>query len=266
MSKTKLSLFFIFIFILSLNSAFANKSLINLNCMSNSLIQSTLNQRDINIAVSTCSDELKQKLQPFNSPELITYDAIELILAMVIAHNTAPYGWSNLKSNQYEDLIKAGKLNCATYAILMGYLLLDKNIYIIGFDGGEVGNHAQVIYENKNLSLLLDPTVSTIALVTYDSLLQGKPIKHVITIHPNPKNDSEIKDYFTEKVVSALREGKYKPSNILYYYESLNHMLGKGPLDPFITPGGVSWRNRKPFNTWNNQAIFIAHTLGRTNT
>jgi hypothetical protein len=229
--------------------------------MSNSLIQSTLNQHDINIAVFTCSDELKQKLKPFNSPELITNDAIKLILAMVIAHNTAPYGRSNLKSIEYEDLIKADKLNCATYAILMGYLLSDENIHIIGFDGGAVGNHAQVIYQKKNLSLLLDPTVSVIAQVTYDLLLQGKPIQHVITIHPNPKNDSEIKDYFTKKVVSALRDGKYRPTSILYYYESLNHMLGKGPLDRFITPGGISWRKRKTFNTWNNQGIFIAHSL-----
>ncbi|MBA2650070.1 MAG: hypothetical protein H0U75_10880 [Legionella sp.] len=246
--------FYILLFI-SVNVS-AYETQFNLDCMNNSVIYSTLGQRNINIAISACSNELIQKLKPINSPQLITKDAIKLILAMVISHNTAPYGSTTSKSIEYEELIKHDKLHCGTYAILMAYLVPDMKIHIIGFDGGAVGNHAQIIYKDSSIALLLDPTVSTIAEVTYDSLLQGVKAKNVITINPNPNNIPEIRDDFTNKVVSALRDGKYKSSSILYYYESLNHMLGKGPKDPYITPGGISWGSRRPIDSNNFPAHF----------
>jgi hypothetical protein len=38
--------------------------------------------------------------------------------------------------------------------------------------------------------------------------------------------------------------GEIKPSDLLYYYENLQHYLGT-PIykDGYITPGGVTWRH-----------------------
>jgi hypothetical protein len=234
-------LLFVFLLPLPLNMALSNQVVIRLNCLSKDVIRSTLNQKNINIAVSRCSSELRRKLQPWDS-KLVSEDVIKVVLAMVVTHNTTTYGSS--RAIEYSDLIKAEHLHCGNQPILMGYLLPNNNIHIIGFDGGAVGNHAQVIYVKGNVSFLLDPTTSVVTPITYNALLQGKPPKYIIVVHPNLENPPVIQDTYTKKVVTALENGSYLPTDILYYFESLNHFLNKGPLDPFITPAGMGWRRK----------------------
>ncbi len=241
----KLKFFFIVLIsftFLPVQNALATTPTITLSCMNQNIIDGVLLNQDISIATAACSDELIKKMFHVNFM-LISDDMIEVILAMIVAHHAAPYGPSN-SSTQYKDIIKEKNLNCGKQSVLMGYLLPQKNIHFLGFDGGAVGNHAQAMYVNQTTSLLLDPTTSVITEITYNELLQGKPAKQPILMHPNFKNTIDIKVNFTSKVISALLKGAYRPTDILYYYESLNHRLGKGPLDPYITPAGVGWRKK----------------------
>lgn len=230
-----------FLFPLFADSALAEGYSVRLNCMNNSIIHTTLKQKNMNEAVDKCSDELKAKLKEIDT-QLVEDDAIEVILSMIVSHNAARYGASS--AIDYNQIRTEKTLNCSNQPILMGYLLPGKSIQIVGFDGGAVGNHSQALYTRGNFSLLLDPTASVIATIKYDSLLQGKPADNVILLHQNLENSDEITDTFTYKVISALSEGTYLPSDILYYYESLEHRIGNGATDPFITPGGVRWRKK----------------------
>lgn len=213
-----------------------------LDCLTKGVIQSSLSQKSIVPAVNHCSVELRSKLKKID-PTLVGNDIDEVILAMVVAHNAAPYGGSNAIS--YEDIIKSKQLNCGNQTILVGYLLPGKKIRFLGFDGGVVGNHLQLIYEKDEFSLLLDPTASIVTKISFNSLLQGKPANNVIVIHPNSENDPWINGYFTDKISAALLNGSYRPMDLLFYYEGVEHLLGKGPKDRFITPAGVFWREKQ---------------------
>lgn len=91
---------------------------------------------------------------------------------------------------------------------------------------------------------MLDPTAGIVTETTYNSLLKGNPVKQVFVINPNPDNPIGLNEQFQHNISYALYSGGYLPTDILYYYESLNQALGNGPKDPFITPGGIKWRRR----------------------
>lgn len=108
---------------------------------------------------------------------MVDNESLQAILAMVIAHNAAPYGDSTARD--YDNLIKEKTLNCGNQSILMGHLLPNHTLRIIGLDGEVLGNHAQVMYENEGSSLLLDPTLSVMTQTTFNELFQGKPAQNV---------------------------------------------------------------------------------------
>jgi len=221
--------------------AFAARFDVTLSCLTKPLIRSVLEQRNLAIAFDACGNELRLALEQIDK-SLATDAIINATLATAVSHNTAPYGSSG--AWYYNEIITDTYLNCGNQTLLVGYLLPDAKLRFIGVDGGAVGNHAQLILEQEKLQLLLDPTISAIAKTNFNHLFQGQPITDVIVINPNPENSKYIRDTFTSRVVNALQEGNYKPSDILYYFQSLNHRLGLGPTDRYITPGRVSWRSR----------------------
>lgn len=97
-------------------------------------------------------------------------------------------------------------------------------VRMIGFEGGVVGNHAQLLVENDEVKLLLDPTIGLVARSSFNNLLMGKPIKDN-DIMINIGHQSNSIDAFRRKVYAGLRNGKYRPSDLLYYFQSMEEYL-----------------------------------------
>lgn len=145
---------------------------------------------------------------------------------MVLAHAFAPYGKS--KSMTLIELLKDEAMACDNYAILTEYISQVFGEFVldfVGMDSGAVGNHAQLFLRDaENGDLLLDPTIGLVARVDFDSLFSGKSIKEEEIKIFRQHKDKPIDD-FANKINSALILGKYRPSDMLYYFHSFDDYL-----------------------------------------
>ena len=160
----------------------------------------------------------------------------KIAFASIVAYKLKPYGTPTtppLKMNK--DLQKnllSQYLSCASYVRLTYELyqlihpITPIKIFFVGWNGGSVGNHAQIFTQYTGIPLLLDPTIGLIARSTFDQVASGKKI----SIH-------EIKSFysrtdinaFNEKVINSLLAGEYKPSDLLYFFQNLNDFWKKKP-------------------------------------
>lgn len=216
---------------------------LELTCLSKSLVDETKNRGKIDLALEACADELSSRVKG-TSFETFGEEFQRALLAMTIAHNAAPYGPS--LEMQYEQLIKEDALDCDNYAALMGHLIPEQDLDFIGFDGGHIGNHAQVLLHAADYSVLFDPTIGVAAITSYNDLLTGKEIgkEGILSIYPKPDNKPAIATGFHNKVIEALSLGLYKPSDALYFHDDMDYFLGL-KKSPYLTPGGRSLRLRK---------------------
>lgn len=190
-----------------------------------------------------CRPELERALDMLGAP----VSAADVVTASVISYRMAPYGSSTATS--LDELLRSARLQCGSYAMLTMWLLDPLHrarTWVIGFHGGAVGHHAQLLYRHDDGSLLLDPTVGLIAVTDYDDLLRGKGAR-LASVAPPPTGNQEIADY-RETVGRALRRGEYRPSDALYLYDDLALLTGRrSPQgdEVYITPGGVSFRSTR---------------------
>jgi hypothetical protein len=212
-----------------------------LKCITKDSIEAVRKFGTIDILTSQCSQELRAELG--NEFGKIGDETIRAILATIVAANFAEYGASSAKS--YEDIKKSSHLNCGNTIFLVGYLLgaiKSKNLKPIGFAGGIVGNHAQLLFYENGETVLLDPTTGLIAKTNLDNLLRGIPLDE------NKMKSFSIKDKsinsFRENVYIAINRGKYLPSDFMYMHESLAEQIGKGGASRYFTPGGIAFRER----------------------
>jgi len=161
-----------------------------------------ISKQDINIIRSKPSkiiyyyDDFKEKLNkslPFKT--LLSLQDIELfaVYSSFIAYSMATYG--NSIKFEYKDLLREKKLDCDNYAMLTYYLFLEgKNKYgrgndlkfkFVGWDGGAVGNHAQIFVSTKKTSILLDPSIGIVAITNFNTIASGIPVidKNIFDFH-----------------------------------------------------------------------------------
>jgi hypothetical protein len=216
---------------------------IRLKCLSENSIETVRNFGSIDVLIPQCSQELWGVLgDEFQS---IGDGALRAILATVVAANFAEYGASSAAS--YEEISKSSQLNCSNANYLVGYLLgglESENLKPIGFDGGFIGNHAQLLFNDNGKTVLLDPTAGIIAKTSFNDLLRGVPLdkKSIRAFSIRAKRINS----FREKVYVAINHGKYLPSDFMYMHESLaEQMTTMGqPAGIFFTPGGITLRAR----------------------
>lgn len=170
----------------------------------------------------SCASEVDQKLGPLD----LTAEEERIAFLSVLAHSLAPYGAS--RSLKLEDLLADTSMDCDNYAILTGYFNdlfagRTSKLKFAGFDGGAVGNHAQ-LFVNTEKGLLLDPTIGLVARIGFDDLLQGKPLdrSQIVIFRQHEQPDL---DFFVKKVYDAILLGKYKPRDILYYFDSIQEYM-----------------------------------------
>ncbi|MGF6781107.1 hypothetical protein [Paraburkholderia sp. GAS334] len=127
----------------------------------------------------------------------------------------------------------------------------DYRLRFLGFNGGAVGNHAQLIFAKGNTRILLDPTTSIIAKADYNELLGGTPIAPIHVMSFVAADSPDIVK-FRETVANALLQGKYKPSDALYFFQNLDdfvaaakrfHQYANGNRKIEAGPGAVPLAN-----------------------
>jgi hypothetical protein len=212
-----------------------------LKCLTKDSIEAVRKSGTIDILTPQCSQELRAALGA--EFEKIGDESIRAILATIVAANFAEYGASSALS--YKDIRNSSHLNCGNTIFLVGYLLgaiTSKNLKPIGFAGGIVENHAQLLFYENGETVLLDPTTGLIAKTNFNNLLQGIPVDE------NKIRSFSIKDKsinsFRETVYIAINRGKYMPSDFMYMHESLAEQKEKGGASRYFTPGGMALRER----------------------
>ncbi|MNX86549.1 hypothetical protein D3C86_1184350 [compost metagenome] len=176
----------------------------------------------IPVAFENCSVEIDKKTEQLT----LTPEEKRIAFLSILAHSLAPYGAS--RSISLKDLLADKSMDCDNYAILTGYFNAlfageTHNLKFAGFDGGAVGNHAQLFVDTEK-GLLLDPTIGLIARIGFDDLLQGKPLDHHQAIIFQQHDQPEL-DFFVKKVYDSVLQGKYKPSDLLYFFHSIEEYL-----------------------------------------
>lgn len=196
-----------------------------LSCLSEGRIEAVRAEPSsgMTTAFEGCKAELASKMGSLGLSEQQTKAAFVAVLANAMA----PYGPS--RSITLKDLLADKMMDCDNYAILTGHFIrifLGKQfpVRFSGFDGGAVGNHAQLFVGENGEQLLLDPTVGLVARIGFDDLLMGKPLQakqiRIFRQHPDKTLDT-----FIDKVLDALTHGRYRPSDLLYYFASLDEYV-----------------------------------------
>lgn len=168
-------------------------------------------------AFEACQPELASKLAHLR----LSLRQEKAVFAAILAESMAPYGTS--VSMKLEDLLHDKQMDCDNYALLTGYFAREFGITTLsfaGFDGGAIGNHAQLFLSDPGGDLLLDPTIGLVARVSYNALVQGKAVSASQIAVFRQHRDLAI-DAFAQKVSGAVLAGRYLPSDLLYFFHSL---------------------------------------------
>ncbi|MFN7097381.1 MAG: hypothetical protein ACK4PR_07470 [Gammaproteobacteria bacterium] len=208
----------------SLSTANINQlPVINLTkLVSNASLMSGNNTRLLS-AYNTYHFQLKNLLRP--SYQQITDDQLKLIFASFLSYQLKPYGTAN--ASNLSDFMNSTYANCATYPIATYriYLLLhpqnQMRINFVGWNNGAVGNHAQLFVDSK-IPLLIDPTIGLVAIASFNQVASGKPInpQNIVSIFKLKTLDPTSLPAFNKMVINALVMGQYKPSDLLYYFNT----------------------------------------------
>lgn len=223
--------------LVALNIESTSPNIIYLECLNNKVINKIKKNNAMDEIFSSCNREIRSILAQDFGP--IGDDALRAILSTIIAANFADYG--NSSAITFEDIANSDFLNCGNTILLAGYLYgsKERSLRSIGFDGGKIGNHAQLYY-NNGTQLLLDPTIGLIAKTSFDDLLRGVPVpKDQIRVFSIKAKNIDL---FRQKVYLAVLLGQYHPSDFMYMHETLQDHLQKATSDNYFTPGGIYFR------------------------
>lgn len=153
-----------------------------------------------------------------------------LLFCCALSHRLAPYG-SAPAAPALLDQIRKPRLNCCGYvsAAVGLFEALEpeaaRHLSLVGFHGGAVGNHVQILLRGPKRTLLADPSAGLAAFTTFDELLQGKPVAEPdVLLFFSEKVNGELRGH-SRQVREALVQGKYRPSDLLYVYRSRRDWL-----------------------------------------
>lgn len=180
------------------------------------------NPTDIKLLFQSCQSALSARVADLqiNAPT-----DLFAIYVMLVAHRMAPYGHSTVLA--LDQLLREPFLDCDNYAALAAHLHAlgaegaKGQLALAGFDHGAIGNHAQLFYVGM-APLLLDPTYGIVARTTFDDALMGKPAPVIELLHW--KDDMTVVGG-ARNVKHALLKGKYRPSNLLYFFSDVTRFV-----------------------------------------
>jgi hypothetical protein len=144
----------------------------------------------------------------------------------VAAYDVVPYGGS--RAAELRDLLAAPVLDCDNYCLLVAQLteqftLPACHFNFVGWDGGAVGNHAQLFVSSEGQSLLLDPTIALIVPnATLDAVATGVPFRQIASFYDMNRVGGIDIDEFNARVRAAIADGAYKIRDGVYNFTSID--------------------------------------------
>lgn len=173
---------------------------------------------------------------------------IALAFSSIVAFDHAAYGPN--ADMTLPGLLGAPTLNCDDYCVLTARLAdiiagsgPSAQAAIVGWNGGAVGNHAQILAKYAGQYLLLDPTIGFIAKdVTLSGLCRGfPPVSGGYRSFFTPFQTSRTNlTSFDIKVRDAVLSGKYVAEDLLYFFPSYSEYLA--------SPGSAHWATPQSWN------------------
>lgn len=170
----------------------------------------------------------------------------KLAFASLVAFMMKPYGNSNPLT--LADCLAAPDLNCDNYCVFTYFLYRvlqpsgGAEPAMLGWNGGTIGNHAQMQVSHDGYHLLLDPTIGFLARdLTLSGLCRGYgPLKgRYISFFDHGKNKNNVVE-LNRRVSTAIINATTLAENILYYFPSVSAYLGATGSLYWATP--QSWR------------------------
>lgn len=174
-------------------------------------------------------------------------DHLKLAFCTVLAFDLKPYGPGgglDLASN-----LAAADLNCDNYCILAIelYRLICSTSApqpkMIGWNGGTVGNHAQIFSTHSSGNhLMADPTIGFLCMgQTLDGLTRGYAgasgnMKSFFMFNSGRTNVATL----NTNVQAAVSGGTYYASKLLYYFPNVD--------DYVASPGSSAWATPQSWN------------------
>jgi hypothetical protein len=208
-------------------------------------------QPDLLLDVSATALEHMRRILPQRWSNLSRAELL-YVVASTAAHNLKPYG-KGCPSQDYAELLRSPHLDCSNYGLLTYYisrLLVSeadrKPLSFVGWDGGAVGNHQMLFLgdHGKTPHLAIDPTLGIACIASFDDIASGKPIPpEAIAI----VGATEQLDASRVVFITALLEGRFRPSDLLYYFPTVEDYLTRygNPFD-WPTPAISILRDRHP--------------------
>lgn len=178
-----------------------------------------------------------------------TEPELRYLVAAAVAHNLKPYGTGSLP--ELQSMLQASTLDCSNYGLLTHHLSallvpeVDRlRLAFVGWDGGVVGNHQMMIASSPRqmFDLALDPTLGLAFLATFDQIASGCPLApgSILAINATAQLDASRAHF-----VRALLDGAFRPSDLLYYFDGVDHLLTRyGNPQDWPTPGAIAMRRR----------------------
>jgi len=172
-------------------------------------------------------------------------DHLRLAFCSVVAFDLKPYGSS--ASRGLKALMADAALDCDNYVSLaweLFYLmrpLTPTKVTALGWNGGAVGNHAQMQAQTAGSpDILLDPTIGLVVHgFNFDALCKGIPFSSQFLKSFwafSPKTNIQT---FEQNVRNAITGGQYKASDLLYFVPNLRNWNDLSPVSSWATP--QSW-------------------------
>lgn len=199
-----------------------------------------------------------------NPNMMMSMPMLSIIACAMFAFDAKPYGPEPNPPYTLSGLLSTPSLACDCY-VRLAWMLHNQmpwtvaagypevKIVAVGWNGGSlIGNHAQLLVAEKQYygtegnynwinSTLIDPTAGVIASTTFDKMLRGEACTHWVDMYPNtngkPVGDPNCMYQFHLQVLQALRQGEYRPSDLMYYVQNItkyNNLIASGN---WYTPG-----------------------------
>jgi hypothetical protein len=178
-----------------------------------------------------------------DDPEMTAF-----VFSSILSHISAPYGKS--RETEFLPLLREDSLDCDNYVMLAVYIfesILPKHqseYEIVGFNGGAIGNHAQLFYKKDSLKMMSDPCYGFVANTRFNNLLEGKHLaKDQLFVFKwrDPKTEDAA-----QNTIEAVIKGRYAPRDLLYYFNNVDTFASYGEkfssfeemIKSFTTPAG----------------------------
>ena len=154
----------------------------------------------------------------------VNEDVLKAAWSSVVAHHMAHYG--PFVGGALSELLATPTLECSGYNMLTWYFIaefgLSTDVQVaVGWDGGAVGNHVQMLVSVDGSSAQLDATIGLIAFdVTFEGLIAGVQYDQYVSFYVRDDITS-----FNAQVINAVTGGLYTVQDVIYYVPGLDNLF-----------------------------------------